>query len=191
MHYFLYTLDCEGKLLQVYSQNLDSLEHYANLHYSAYDNPFELTIQLHGHLDALKCNHCHHLIPFSTKYIKEFKKGMALLCTHCPKSVESNTNQRCSKWLSEVQGVLLPDILLYNQPHPRDDFMAEVRKYDCSQHPDVLMVMGTHLTVEGVADLVECIAQKVHQRKNGVVIYIDINDLPQKTKWKKVFDYYL
>jgi NAD-dependent SIR2 family protein deacetylase len=48
------------------------------------------------------------------------------------------------------QGVFRPDIILYDEPDPRADTIAEIIQHDMQVDIDLILILGTSLTVHGI-----------------------------------------
>jgi NAD-dependent histone deacetylase SIR2 len=85
-------------------------------------------------------------------------------------------------------GFLQPNIVSYNQSHPSGEDISSIFQYDVGQKPDMLIVMGTTLSIPDLRKCVETFAEKVHARR-GVVVFINKEALNNFPKQDKVFDY--
>jgi NAD+-dependent protein deacetylase SIR2 len=190
---FLKKLDIAGKLLRLYTQNIDGLEERAGLSSKlpASGGVYARTIELHGNLESQTCLYCSKWdIPFSKDDLDNCSKGIPPFCSGCVEKPATDNSRRYSERSNQFQGRLRPTMILYNERHPRGDHIADIIRYDCRQEPDLLMVMGTSLKIPGVKGMIMNIAAKVHGN-GGIVVYIDRKILPQKSCWKNVFDYQL
>jgi NAD-dependent SIR2 family protein deacetylase len=57
-------------------------------------------------------------------------------------------------------GTLRPDIVMYGESHPCSEEIHHVTSYDIASHPDLVIVMGTSLSVEGICSLVKDVSRK-------------------------------
>jgi NAD-dependent histone deacetylase SIR2 len=69
---------------------------------------------------------------------------------------------------------------LYNEPHPHEDVIAEIMKYDLGQKPDILIVLGTTLSIGSLWKYVENVSATVHQQ-GGLAVWIDKDDSAWRT----------
>jgi NAD-dependent SIR2 family protein deacetylase len=51
---------------------------------------------------------------------------------------------------------------MYGDSHPFEEEIRAVTLHDIASHPDLMMVMGTSLTIPGICYLVKDISQKLH-----------------------------
>jgi NAD-dependent histone deacetylase SIR2 len=56
-----------------------------------------------------------------------------------------------------------PNIVLYNEAHPTGDIVAEYANHDMKRKPDLLLVCGTSLKVDGIKGLVKSFAGQVRE----------------------------
>ena len=149
-HYFLKLLADKKKLLRIFTQNIDSLESIAGL------NP-ELIVAAHGNFDTATC------INTGKKVDSDEVRTSILLGEEGWK--EMNTKHG---------GLVKPDIVFFGEPLP-ERFIHKVNE----DFPkcDLLIVMGTSLTVQPFASLINRVSSKiprllinkenVGQRSNG------------------------
>lgn len=64
-------------------------------------------------------------------------------------------------------GQLRPAIVLYHEHHPFGDDIGKMVSSDLARKPDLLLVMGTSLKVDGVRKLVKEFARVVHERPSS------------------------
>ena len=65
-----------------------------------------------------------------------------------------------------------PNIVLYNEAHPTGDIVAEYANSDVRRRPDLLLVCGTSLKVDGIKVLVKSFAARVRESGGQVFIII-------------------
>jgi NAD-dependent histone deacetylase SIR2 len=187
-HAFLKRLDDDGKLLRVYTQNIDSLEGRVGL-------PCARVVHLHGTLDHLICTMypSEHTITFDESYIRLLKDSLSSdgfhppVCSLCKAVSDSRIRDGLRQ---RTQGFLRPNIVLYNEPHPHTDFVGRIQLQDLRGRPDLLIVMGTSLMIPGVIRLVKEMAKAVHKMKRGKCVVVDKNERLCK-EWEAVFDWHL
>ncbi|RXG69854.1 hypothetical protein Avbf_06997 [Armadillidium vulgare] len=124
-HYFVKLLHDKGLLLRHYTQNIDTLEHIAGI-------PVEKLVEAHG---TFRTSHC---LKCKKEYSQEWVKGEIFAdriptCTVC-------------------EGVVKPDIVFFREGLPRRFY--ELSSIDF-KHCDLLIIMGTSLTVQPFASLFE------------------------------------
>jgi NAD-dependent protein deacetylases, SIR2 family len=77
-------------------------------------------------------------------------------------------------------GYLRPDVILYNETHPQEEVIAEIMEYDLGQKPDMLIVMGTTLSIHTLRKYVENVSMTVHQQ-GGLAVWIDKDESSWRT----------
>jgi NAD-dependent histone deacetylase SIR2 len=179
-----------GHLVDVYlsffAQNIDSLESRLALSTDLSNPKTVRVVQLHGDLDHVTCTHCKTLLPFDNTHMSVFNSGTAPECPSCVSAVEIRT--ALGKRTMAI-GTLRPNVVLYNEHHSQGHEIAELAASDVRKRPDMLIVMGTSLKVDGVRRLVKDLAKAVHSMKSGVVVLVNRTELGKE--WSDVFDYYI
>ena len=151
-HYFARLLHEKGKLLRVFTQNIDTLERIAGV-------PDDVIVEAHGSFASATCIDC------GAKYSLDFVKSTCLASltltltrcrslAHCHSSilaaaVFSDQIPHCTN--AECSGVVKPDIVFFGEGLP--DRFHTLRAQDFPQC-DLLIVMGTSLAVQPFASLV-------------------------------------
>jgi NAD-dependent histone deacetylase SIR2 len=186
-HHMLATLADEGRLLRLYSQNVDGidtslkpLETQVPLNRKA---PWPKTIQLHGNLQYMVCSKCHELSELDPEL---FNGPSAPICNQCV-AVDNARTEHAGK-RSHGIGKLRPRMVLYNEHNPDDEAIGAVVKADLHKRPDALIVVGTTLKVPGVRRIVKEMSQIVRDRRGGVTIWMNMDGPPQlkDCKWDMV-----
>ncbi|KAL6607547.1 DHS-like NAD/FAD-binding domain-containing protein [Neocallimastix californiae] len=184
-HRFVKELDNQGKLLRCYTQNIDSLERRLQLSTDITDKKNVKIVQLHGDMDRVVCTLCQETFEFTNDHKTVFKEGNSVPCPSCQS--KSNIREMTGKRAISV-GSLRPNIVLYNEHHINGDLINDFVNSDIAKKPDLLIVIGTSLKVYGIKNLVKRIAQIVHTRKTGKVIFINKTKICCKS-WEEIFDY--
>ena len=172
-HKLLASLASEGRLMRLYTQNIDCID--TRLKPLAtkvpLDTPWPVTIQLHGGLDTMVCNKCRNLEPFDGE---QFKGHEAPLCAACQTVEDQRMKDNKRNW---GVGCMRPRIMLYGEANPDGDAIDEVIRADVRSPPDVLLVVGTSFTIPGVLSLAKqlCTATR---RKGGVTAWINVEQSP-------------
>jgi NAD-dependent histone deacetylase SIR2 len=125
-HRFLATLRDYGRLLRVYTQNVDGLETAAGL------VPDKDVIHAHGTLTAVECSDCHRRQSSSEAW-----RAGAVQSVSVGRVVEGMRCDRCS-------GFLKPAVVFYGEPLSRNFFKTLSRDAAVA---DCLLVIGTSLSV--------------------------------------------
>jgi NAD-dependent SIR2 family protein deacetylase len=82
---------------------------------------------------------------------------------------------------------LHPDIVFYNEHHRSGDDIAEIMKYDFQTKPDMLIVMGTSLSLPMLNNRIRDFSKLVHSQ-GGLVILINKEKVATH-KLDGIFDY--
>ncbi|KAG7700583.1 hypothetical protein KL929_001748 [Ogataea haglerorum] len=177
-HRLLDKISQEGRLLRLYTQNIDCLDtqlpHLETKVPLNFEKPYPKTIQLHGNIKLLNCSKCHHVKELDESYFNENSK----LIRNCPECEELNAVRAIAGRRVQSGGVLRPRIVLYNEFHPDGEIIGNITESDLKNRPDCLLVVGTTLKIPGVRRLVKEMAKVVHS-KNGSVIWINIEEPTQ------------
>lgn len=194
-HEFIAHLKNRGKLLRCYTQNIDGLEEMLGLQVSKTRDPEQSfsaqwknldVVQLHGDLTTLSCTSCFQTFQWSRYWKRCLKNGELPICPRC----EDNNTKRSieGKRLLANSGMLRPNIVLYGENHPNGDFITDGINLDINRgKPDLLLIMGTSLRVDGVKRLVKSISKQVHD-KGGLVIMINKTNIGD-CNWHGIIDY--
>lgn len=126
-HYFLKLLEDKGKLLRVYSQNIDMLEHAAGLSH-------ERSILCHGSFATATCLACKKTYP-GDAIREDVMLQRVPMCQSC----------------GAENGIVKPDIVFFGESLPRR--FHELIKAD-ENEADLVLVMGSSLKVNPVRSLV-------------------------------------
>lgn len=132
-HRFLAALHRSGRLLRVYTQNVDCLEVAAGL-------PPDRVVACHGRLDRVTCLGCRARRPASDPAFRE--------------AVAAGAVARCGR--AGCAGVLKPDAVFFGEPLPpayADALAPDLAAADC------LLVVGSSLQVRPVSGMPDALAQ--------------------------------
>ena len=190
-HHLLRALDDRGKLLRVYTQNIDALESKSGLTFgvpeiggprgkpkskagpsASQDMPGRLPspppeiprcIPLHGTLGTMHCVSCTHVFPLRD-HLEHLSSGIPPYCPECTtlEKVRQMTGKR-----SRGVGKLRPSVVLYNEDHKDGEHVGEVVRKDLtgsSPRADLLLVVGTSLRVPGTKRIVREFSKAVRLR---------------------------
>ncbi|KAL0474252.1 SIR2 family histone deacetylase [Neurospora intermedia] len=187
-HHMLASMAEEGRLLRLYTQNIDTLDTQmpplaTNVPLNA-KGPWPVTVQLHGGLEKMVCTKCSHLEPFNAEL---FEGSEAPLCAKCKEQDEVRTTFAGKR--SHGIGRLRPRIVLYNEYNPDEEAIGNVSKADLKRVPDAVIVVGTTLKIPGVRRLVKEMCQLTRSRRDGITAWINIDPEPQGAEFKDCWDY--
>ncbi|GJQ78346.1 Sirt2 [Trypoxylus dichotomus] len=130
-HYFIKLLNDKGMLLRHYTQNIDTLERVAGI-------PDEKLIEAHGTFNEGHCLQCGK--SYSQIWMKDriFADIIPPICETCP-------------------GVVKPDIVFFGENLPEKFHKSIVTDFSKC---DVLIIMGSSLTVQPFASLIDRVPDK-------------------------------
>lgn len=198
-HKFIAHLKNRNKLLRCYTQNIDGLEENLGLEMSTGEQDQEVVgtsfnsrwknynvVQLHGDLNTLACTRCFHIFQWSRYWCRSFRRGELPTCPQC----EEKNLKRCQEGKRQIDniGYLRPNIVLYGENHPSSESIAQGLNLDISRgRPDLFIIMGTSLKVDGIRKVVRQIAKQVHDR-GGIVLLINKTTIGDSS-WHGLIDY--
>ena len=176
-HRLLARLSVEGRLLRLYTQNVDGLETslpplatQVPLNHKA---PWPQTIQLHGGIEKMMCQKCRHISDFQAQL---FAGPTPAPCPECLAHDTLRTSHAGKR--SHGVGRLRPRIVLYNEHNPDDEAIGAVITADMRTRPDAVIVVGTSLKIPGVRRIVREMCGIVRDRKRGTTIWINHDSEP-------------
>ncbi|CAI6250587.1 unnamed protein product [Periconia digitata] len=185
-HHLLATLAKEGRLLRLYTQNVDgidsALEPLRTTVPLPKKGPWPKTVQLHGGLDHMVCSKCHALSDFKAE------KFDGPVPPACPTCVENDSVRQVAEKRSHGIGRLRPRMVLYNEHNPDDEAIGSCVAADLRTRPDAVIVAGTTLKVPGVRRITREMCLTVKDRKDGVNIWINNDPEPLGKDLADVWD---
>lgn len=186
-HHMLATLAEEGRLLRLYTQNVDgidtSLEPLRTTTPLNSKGPWPKTVQLHGGLEKMVCTKCRELSDFDGSL---FEGSEPPSCKACEAMDEVRTNIAGKR--SHGIGRLRPRIVLYNEYNPDEDAIGAVTTADLKSRPDAVIVVGTSLKVPGVRRIAREMCQVARGRKDGFTAWINNASEPVGPEFKDCWD---
>ena len=186
-HHLLASLAKEGRLLRLYSQNIDcidtSMEPLRTSVPLEPKGPWPPTIQLHGGLQKMVCTKCGDLQPFNGEL---FDGPAAPSCEQCEEQDQVRTTHAGKR--SHGIGRLRPRFVLYNEFNPDEEAIGNVARADLKARPDAVLVVGTTLKVPGTRRLVKELCQVARGRKDGFTAWINIDSEPKGIEFKDCWD---
>ncbi|KAK3181402.1 hypothetical protein K4F52_007264 [Lecanicillium sp. MT-2017a] len=186
-HHLLASLAQEGRLLRLYSQNIDCID--TRMQPLATNVPLNLkgpwpaTVQLHGGLEKMVCTKCGELSPFEAEI---FDGPEPPLCETC--KVQDQVRTAHAGKRSHGIGRLRPRFVLYNEYNPDEEAIGNVSSADLRARPDAVIVVGTTLKVPGTRRLVKELCQVTRGRKDGFTAWINISPEPKGVDFKDCWD---
>lgn len=185
-HHMLATLAEEGRLLRLYTQNVDgidtSIEPLATKVPLNKKGPWPKTIQLHGGLAKMVCSKCGHLDDFNSAL---FEGSEPPSCTEC---VTTDSVRLAGGLRSHGIGCLRPRMVLYNEFNPDEDAIGAVSHADLKTRPDAVIVVGTSLKVPGIRRLVKEMCAVTRGRRGGFTAWINLDPEPLGIDFKDSWD---
>jgi NAD+-dependent protein deacetylase SIR2 len=176
-HRLLARLSQEGRLLRLYTQNVDGLESKlpplvteVPLRHKA---PWPKTIQLHGGLEKMMCQKCRQISDFDQQLFQ------GSVPPHCPECLtRDNIRTEHAGKRSHGVGRLRPRIVLYNEHNPDDEAIGAVTTADFRTRPDAVIVVGTSMKIPAVRRITAEMCKIVRDRKDGTTIWINHDPEP-------------
>ncbi|KAM3514083.1 hypothetical protein MY11210_002295 [Beauveria gryllotalpidicola] len=186
-HHMLASLAQEGRLLRLYSQNIDCLDTQmkpleTNVPLNP-KGPWPKTIQLHGGLQHMVCTKCSELSPLKAEL---FNGPEPPLCAACTEQDSIRTIYGGKR--SHGIGRLRPRFVLYNEYNPDEEAIGNVSSADLRTRPDAVIVVGTTLKVPGTRRLVKELCQVTRGRKDGFTAWINLSPEPKGIDLKDCWD---
>lgn len=186
-HNMLATIAHEGRLMRLYSQNVDcldtSLQPLATTIPLDMKGPWPVTIQLHGGLEKMQCTKCSHISNFEGSL---FQGPEPPLCDEC-KTVDYVRTEFGGK-RSHGIGRLRPRMVLYNEYNPDEDAIGKVSQADLRRVPDAVIVVGTSLKIPGLRRIVKELCQATRSKRDGFTAWINLDPVPQGPDMKDLWD---
>ncbi|OAA82071.1 NAD-dependent histone deacetylase SIR2 [Akanthomyces lecanii RCEF 1005] len=186
-HHMLASLAQEGRLLRLYSQNIDCLDTQMQpLETKVPLNPkgpWPKTIQLHGGLQHMVCTKCSDLSPLKAEL---FNGPEPPLCPACAEQDSIRTTYGGKR--SHGIGRIRPRFVLYNEYNPDEEAIGNVSSADLRTRPDAVIVVGTTLKVPGTRRLVKELCQVARGRKDGFTAWINLSPEPKGVDLKDCWD---
>lgn len=180
------TIAAEGRLLRLYTQNVDGidtrLEPLATAIPLEEKGPWPKTIQLHGGLDKMVCSKCGELSDFKADLFEGTETPPCSACEGMDMAREA-----CGK-RSHGIGRLRPRMVLYNEYNPDQDAIGAVTTADLKSRPDAVIVVGTSLKIPGVRRMASEMCKVARGRKDGFTAWINNCDEPSGPEFQDCWD---
>ena len=176
-HHLLASLADEGRLLRLYTQNVDGIDTSMEpLKTSVPLNrkgPWPRTVQLHGGLQKMVCSKCHEMSELDADL---FDGPVPPTCSMCEAADNARTEHAGKR--SHGIGRLRPRMVLYNEYNPDEEAIGRVVAADLRTRPDALIVVGTTLKIPGVKRIVKEMCGVVRGRRGGLTVWINKDGPP-------------
>ncbi|OIW35131.1 DHS-like NAD/FAD-binding domain-containing protein, partial [Coniochaeta ligniaria NRRL 30616] len=186
-HHLLASIAEEGRLLRLYTQNIDCID--TNMPPLATTvplnnkGPWPKSIQLHGGLDKMVCSKCGTLEKFDPSLFDGPEPPPCKACLE-----QENVRITFAGKRSHGVGKLRPRIVLYNEHNPDQDAIGNVSEADLRRVPDAVIVVGTTLKIPGVRRIVKEMCQVTRSRRDGFTAWINLEPEPQGPDLKDCWD---
>lgn len=176
-HHMLASIAEEGRLMRLYTQNIDTIETQmpplATTIPLNSKGPWPTTIQLHGGLEKMQCSKCNQLEDFNASL---FEGPEPPECEKCKEEDQVRTAFAGKR--SHGIGRLRPRMVLYNEYNPDSDAIGAVMAADLRRVPDAVIVVGTSLKIPGVKRIVKEMCQLTRDKRDGITAWINIDPDP-------------
>ncbi|KAK8089695.1 NAD-dependent histone deacetylase SIR2 [Apiospora hydei] len=186
-HHMLATLAEEGRLLRLYSQNVDGIDTamkpLATQIPLPEKGPWPKTVQLHGGLEQMICSKCNSTSPFDGSL---FHGPEPPPCKNCEEMDTIRTSYAGKR--SHGIGKLRPRMVLYNEYNPDEEAIANVVKADTRARPDAVIVVGTSMKIPGVRQIVRNMCKVTRERKDGIAVWINLDPEPTGAELRDCWD---
>ncbi|KAI1432593.1 DHS-like NAD/FAD-binding domain-containing protein [Xylaria sp. CBS 124048] len=186
-HHLLASLAKEGRLLRLYTQNVDGLdtamEPLRTIVPLQPKGPWPKTIQLHGGLERMVCSKCSEISQFDASL---FEGPRAPLCKVCEEADTVRTSHAGKR--SHGIGRLRPRMVLYNEYNPDEEAITNVFRADLRARPDAVIVVGTSMKIPGVRNMVKDMCKVTRDRKDGITAWINLDPEPSGSDLKNCWD---
>ncbi|SLM40988.1 Sirtuin family, catalytic core small domain [Lasallia pustulata] len=186
-HHMLATLASQGRLMRLYTQNVDgidtSLPPLATSVPLSSRGPWPRTVQLHGGLEKMVCSKCSHLSDFEPALFDGPEPPPCNVCVETDKVRTDHAGKR-----SHGIGRLRPRIVLYNEHNPDEEAIGTVVSSDLRTRPDAVIVVGTSMKIPGVRRIVREMCGVVRGRRDGLAVWINRDPPPVGKDFEDCWD---
>lgn len=186
-HHMLATLASQGRLMRLYTQNVDgidtSLPPLATSVPLSTKGPWPRTVQLHGGLEKMVCSKCSHLSDFEPALFDGPEPPPCDVCVETDKVRTDHAGKR-----SHGIGRLRPRIVLYNEHNPDEEAIGTVVSSDLRARPDAVIVVGTSMKIPGVRRIVREMCGVVRGRRDGLAVWINRDPPPVGKDFEDCWD---
>lgn len=186
-HQLIAALADEGRLLRLYSQNVDgietSLKPLATQVPLPQKAPWPKTVLLHGGLEKMVCAKCNDVTDFEPDL---FHGPIPPACRACEEADQVRTQHAGKR--SHGIGLLRPRMVLYNENGPDDEAIGSVTTADLRARPDAVIIVGTTLKVPGVRRIAREMINTVRDRKDGFTVWINNEPEPKGPDLENCWD---
>lgn len=186
-HRMLDRLAEEGRLMRLYTQNVDGIDtRMPNLQTIVplpTKGPWPRSVQVHGGLEKMVCTKCHQLSDFQPEI---FQGPSPPPCATCVEADRVRTDHAGKR--SHGIGCLRPRMVLYNEHNPDEEAIGSCMSADLRARPDALIVVGTSMKIPGVKRLVREMCGVVRSRRDGLTVWANHDDPPTGKEFEDCWD---
>ena len=186
-HHLLATLADEGRLLRLYTQNVDGIDVEMKPLQTEIPlpkkGPWPRTVQLHGSLKKMVCVKCGDLKDFDPDLFDGPNPPSCGSCIDLDKVRTEEAGKR-----SHGIGKLRPRMVLYNEHNPDAEAIGTVVTADLRARPDAIIVVGTSMEIPGVQRMVREMCGVIRDRKDGKCIWVNRSPPPTGPKYPDSWD---
>ena len=186
-HHLLATLADEGRLLRLYTQNVDGIDVEMEPLRTEIPlpkkGPWPRTVQLHGSLKKMVCVKCGDLKDFDPELFDGPNPPSCGSCIDLDKIRTEEAGKR-----SHGIGKLRPRMVLYNEHNPDAEAIGTVVTADLRARPDAIIVVGTSMEIPGVQRMVREMCGVIRGRKDGKCIWVNRSPPPTGPKYEDCWD---
>ena len=186
-HKMLSTLGTEGRLLRLYTQNVDGIDVAlpslgTNVPLNT-KGPWTRSVQLHGGLEKMVCSKCSHVSDFQPALFRGPEPPLCRVCIETDRVRTDHDGKR-----SHGIGRLRPRIVLYNEHNPDEEAIGAVVGADLRSRPDAVIVVGTSMKIPGVRRIVREMCGVVRGRRDGLTVWINQDGPPPGKEFEDCWD---
>lgn len=186
-HHLIARLAAEGRLMRLYTQNVDGLETSLPPLQTTYPlsnkGPWPRTVQLHGAIEKMICSKCNHISDLEPTL---FNGSVAPPCPVCIETDKVRTDHAGKR--SHGIGRLRPRMVLYNEHNPDEEAIGTVVSADLRARPDAVIVVGTSMKVPGLKRIVREMCGVVRSRRDGLSVWINLEPPPLGKEFEDCWD---
>ena len=186
-HHLIAKLAAEGRLMRLYTQNVDGLETslppLQTIHPLVNKGPWPRTVQLHGAIEKMTCSKCSQIFDLEPAL---FNGSVAPPCPVCTETDKVRTDHAGKR--SHGIGRLRPRMVLYNEHNPDEEAIGTVVKADLRARPDAVIVVGTSMKVPGLKRIVREMCGVVRGRRDGLSVWINLEPPPAGKEFEDCWD---
>ncbi|KAF1964050.1 DHS-like NAD/FAD-binding domain-containing protein, partial [Bimuria novae-zelandiae CBS 107.79] len=179
IYQILKLLKNQGRLVRVYTQNIDDIDVVVlgGTEISPpIKGPWSTVFQLHGSVNHAQCTVCHAIVKNYDP--SRFRDGPEA-CDLCTQRAENRTRSNPTLRQRTPSGILRPHVLLYNETNPDEEATVNCFRSDLKASPDAVVVIRTKLSIPTLHRFTHMLCGDV-KRRNGVSVWISNEEPAEK-----------